>query len=95
MPSFSVSTLVLLLSASGHAAYIAKREINVGANLPNGWTYKDCYTDGPSRQLDRASYADPSMTEESCVNFCQDHGFPVAGVEYSSEVCAFPGICFC
>lgn len=39
MPSFSVSPLVLLLSASGHAAYIAKREINVGANVPNGWTY--------------------------------------------------------
>ncbi|KAK1853428.1 copper radical oxidase [Colletotrichum chrysophilum] len=85
MPSFSVSTLVFLLSASGHAAYIAKREVNVGANLPNGWTYKGCYIDGPSRQLARASYADPSMTEESCVNFCQDHGFPVAGVEYSSE----------
>ncbi|KAF0320781.1 WSC domain-containing protein [Colletotrichum asianum] len=85
MPSFSVSTLVLLVSASGHAAYIAKREVNVGANLPNGWTYKGCYTDGPARQLARASYADPSMTEESCVNFCQEHGFPVAGVEYSSE----------
>ncbi|KAK2773429.1 copper radical oxidase [Colletotrichum kahawae] len=85
MLSLSVSTIVFLLSASGHAAYIAKREINVGANLLDGWTYKGCYTDGPNRQLARASATSGSMTEEMCVTFCQGQGYPVAGAEYSSE----------
>ncbi|RPB18619.1 WSC-domain-containing protein [Terfezia boudieri ATCC MYA-4762] len=48
-----------------------------------------CYAEGTTgRALDGAAIAKANMTVEGCVGFCQEGGWPLAGVEYSTE-------CFC
>ena len=58
-------------------------------NLPNGFQYAGCYTDNGGRVLQDAYYGDgTSMTDESCVSFCNARGYAFAGTEYAQE-------CFC
>ncbi|KAF8447128.1 WSC domain-containing protein [Terfezia claveryi] len=48
-----------------------------------------CYAEGTTgRALDGAAIAKANMTVEGCVEFCQEGGWPFAGLEYSTE-------CFC
>ncbi|KAL1653699.1 hypothetical protein SLS61_003847 [Didymella pomorum] len=61
----------------------------VDANLPANWTYYGCYTDYGKRKLAGSSYVDSgNMTQASCVAFCDDNGYPYAGIEYGQE-------CYC
>jgi hypothetical protein len=56
--------------------------------LPAGWTSQGCYLDtGNPRTLNAASFAGNTVTEESCVTFCNGKGYIYAGVEYSDECC--------
>lgn len=95
----SASALLLILSpavtfaatlrstppSSGHA----KRDLITSNNLPSPWSYLGCYSDSvSSRQLTGASYSSSSMTEQSCIAFCSNKGYTVAGLEYSQE-------CYC
>ncbi|KAJ8495990.1 hypothetical protein ONZ45_g12635 [Pleurotus djamor] len=53
------------------------------------WTSQGCYTDAPgTRTLKGASTVSSSMTVETCISFCFNAGFRIAGVEYGTE-------CFC
>ncbi|KAF7355773.1 hypothetical protein MSAN_01495300 [Mycena sanguinolenta] len=64
----------------------------VGAVQERGsvsWSFQGCYTDtSASRTLSEASTASANMTVESCIAFCSDGGFSLAGVEFGSQ-------CFC
>jgi hypothetical protein len=45
---------------------------------------------GNPRTLNEASYVDgSSMTEESCVSYCNGKNYTYAGVEFSQECCKF------
>lgn len=48
------------------------------------------YGDSPqNRALTGPSYSDgQNMSEEKCIEFCDGHGYPIAGVEYGAE-------CYC
>ena len=61
----------------------------VDANLPANWTYYGCYTDYGKRKLAGSSYVDSgNMTQARCVTFCDNNGYPYAGIEYGQE-------CYC
>ena len=54
-----------------------------------GWSYLGCGVDDYyNRLLTGASQDVPTMTVETCVDFCSGKGFSIAGLEYGSQ-------CFC
>lgn len=74
---------------SAHSKFHSKRALSISTNLPTGWSYLGCYTDSVgTRTLPGSTYNGNAMTEESCVSFCQSHGYPYAGTEYGGE-------CYC
>ncbi|KAK7458254.1 WSC domain-containing protein [Colletotrichum acutatum] len=90
-PQISIPVLFLALTACANAASIARRDVRASSTLQTGWSYSGCYTDNNNgiRQLSRDGYRDyAAMTEESCIAYCSSKGYPIAGVEYSSE-------CYC
>ncbi|KAH8701492.1 copper radical oxidase [Phaeosphaeriaceae sp. PMI808] len=57
--------------------------------LPEEWVYKGCYIDsGRQRTLSSARFASDTQSAESCIKFCKDRGYLLAGTGYSNE-------CFC
>lgn len=55
----------------------------------SGWAYAGCATDDYyDRTLTGASTSSDSMTVKTCVDFCSDKGFALAGLEYARE-------CYC
>ncbi|TFK82488.1 WSC-domain-containing protein [Polyporus arcularius HHB13444] len=63
--------------------------VPVQTSLPTNWTEIGCVAEGPNgRALTGASTTSPTMTRATCVSFCQEKGFGLAGVEYSDE-------CYC
>jgi hypothetical protein len=73
------------------AGYVAinKRAPQIPTNLPNKWKYGGCYTEGKNgRALTYQQAGGGANTVESCINACIAAGYPVAGMEYSSQ-------CFC
>lgn len=89
-----ISSKVLLLSfltiTSSNAASLWKRATVVPSTLPNGWSYAGCYLDSTSnRTLQGTSTSSTStMTDESCIAYCQQNNYIYAGTEYSNE-------CYC
>ncbi|KAI0120698.1 copper radical oxidase [Xylariales sp. AK1849] len=72
------------------ASRLVPRELVVPSDLPSNWTYVGCYVDnlnGRALKLDQYANA-TTMTDESCILFCMDAGYPYAGTEYASE-------CYC
>ncbi|KAI8942832.1 hypothetical protein NX059_000872 [Plenodomus lindquistii] len=59
--------------------------------LPDGFTYKGCYVDGPGyRILNFQQPDDQSMTIASCASKCAAAGYPISGLEYSYQcMCDF------
>lgn len=56
------------------------------ATLPSGWAYKGCWVDnahGPI--LITQISASNTMTIETCVNLCQQNGYSIGGIEYSTQ----------
>ncbi|KAI9826107.1 MAG: hypothetical protein M1832_000556 [Thelocarpon impressellum] len=58
--------------------------------LPAGWAYAGCYSEGSTGRAITAYQApdNAALTIESCVQTCVGLGYPVAGMEFSSQ-------CFC
>ncbi|KAF4575259.1 WSC domain-containing protein [Pleurotus pulmonarius] len=88
-PLFLLSFVSATLASPQAHQYLNRRQ-NIPAALPEGWSSQGCYTDEPgARTLTGASYSSgDAMTVESCISFCSDANFPLAGVEFSRE-------CFC
>ncbi|KAF9696805.1 hypothetical protein EKO04_005426 [Ascochyta lentis] len=83
--------LTLLLTADVHGAAfnLPKRDLTVNIALPSQWSYSGCFTDNTNpRTLHAESYVDDSMTESSCIGFCNGKGYAYAGIEYGRE-------CYC
>ncbi|KAL0938080.1 copper radical oxidase [Colletotrichum truncatum] len=89
MHSFTISSIMLALATLGNTAALTKRvqAANGNNDLTSVGKYYGCYTDNVgSRQLARATYADyKQMTQNACIKFCKDNGFPFAGLEFASE----------
>ncbi|KAK6068607.1 WSC domain-containing protein [Seiridium cupressi] len=69
---------------------IIPRDLQIPTDLPNNWTYVGCYIDnldGRALSLDSFSNA-TTMTDQGCILFCMDRGYPFAGTEYGAE-------CYC
>ena len=71
--------------------YVANITVPAGpsqpATVPGGWSFLSCYTEGQgTRALSAASYANDSMTLESCAAYC--NGYTYFGTEYARE-------CYC
>ncbi|KAJ7058518.1 galactose oxidase [Mycena amicta] len=78
-------------SPSDHVLSSAlKLRQSVPTKLPGNWTSKGCFTDNVGgRSLAGASFVNGTgMTVESCINFCDNKNFILAGVEYGQE-------CYC
>jgi hypothetical protein len=59
------------------------------SGLPQGFSYKGCYVDGPGfRILNNQLPDDQAMTVESCTTKCAQAGYEIAAMEYSYQ-------CFC
>ncbi|OCF34866.1 hypothetical protein I316_03412 [Kwoniella heveanensis BCC8398] len=57
--------------------------------IPTGYTETGCIAEGTSgRALNGASFSNANMTRGACVSWCQDRGYPLAGIEYGQE-------CYC
>ncbi|PHH61538.1 hypothetical protein CDD81_275 [Ophiocordyceps australis] len=55
--------------------------------LANGWVFEGCHVD-VGRSLNGPLLSDAELTNEKCMAFCLEKGYPYAGTEYSTE-------CFC
>jgi hypothetical protein len=90
------SALFLLgSSATAFAAtlpHLASRDTSPApaTSLPDGWSYTGCYIDAvtPRSLADASTYNAASMSAETCIAFCADKGYPIAGTEYGAE-------CYC
>ncbi|KAL9127627.1 MAG: hypothetical protein Q9217_003539 [Psora testacea] len=62
----------------------------VTVNHLGSYVFDGCYAEGTTgHALSDAGYTDPiSMTVESCIDFCEERGFGLSGVEYALE-------CYC
>ncbi|ODN89698.1 WSC domain-containing protein [Cryptococcus wingfieldii CBS 7118] len=59
------------------------------STIPDGYTEVGCMAEGTSgRALTGASFSATNMTRGICVQWCEDQGYPLAGMEYGSE-------CYC
>ncbi|WVQ72276.1 hypothetical protein IAR50_001826 [Cryptococcus sp. DSM 104548] len=59
------------------------------STIPDGYTVTGCIAEGTSgRALAGATFSSTNMTRGICVQWCEDQGFPLAGMEYGSE-------CYC
>ncbi|WVW81296.1 hypothetical protein I302_103287 [Kwoniella bestiolae CBS 10118] len=57
--------------------------------IPAGYTDVGCIAEGKTgRALAAASFSSDNMTRSACVSWCQDRGYPLAGIEYGRE-------CYC
>ena len=84
-------TYFLAASEAGHHNHHHnhKRALSLPNDLPAGWSYTGCYTDSVgARTLPGATFNGNTMTDESCVSFCLNKGYPYAGTEYGGE-------CYC
>ncbi|KAH7102496.1 glyoxal oxidase N-terminus-domain-containing protein [Auriculariales sp. MPI-PUGE-AT-0066] len=71
---------------SQHKSLVARQAADA---LPAGWTNEGCWVDNAGgRSLGEANLVSQNMTQEMCVNHCNDLGWAYAGVEYSAQ-------CFC
>ncbi|KJZ73667.1 hypothetical protein HIM_07000 [Hirsutella minnesotensis 3608] len=89
-PSLRFSSLAVLLLYTldfAHANAVRKRAITSPAGFEHGWKHQGCFVD-VGRTLTGSGTADPQMTNEKCVKFCYDNGYPFAGTEYHTE-------CYC
>ncbi|PSN72640.1 WSC-domain-containing protein [Corynespora cassiicola Philippines] len=87
-PLTASTLLINLLIASSSARSIARRQAPP-TELPDGWSYKGCYSDATgSRTLRAANTASDSNSAASCIAFCSTRGYAFAGTEYGVE-------CFC
>lgn len=82
-------TLVSLVSArAGLKHSHPVRDLQPAGSF-SGWNYVGCYTDSPaSRGLSMGGYNDDEMTNAKCIQYCDQHGYGRAGVEYWRE-------CYC
>ena len=62
---------------------------NFKSVIPQGYEYVGCIAEGTSgRALQGASVSSANMTQAVCVSYCESLGFPLAGMEYSTQ-------CYC
>jgi hypothetical protein len=79
---------VLANMDSGYAIGLEKRAAVIPSTLLGTWSYQGCYTDPGPRTLSGSSYTNTtSMTDESCISYCNNLGYYYAGTEYSQECC--------
>lgn len=96
----SVSSIIASVTASSAAASSSAVTTTSTSTAPavsatpvnpsvSGWAYQAVVAEGTNgRALTGSSYAGSGMTVESCLAFCDNAGYPLAGLEYSSE-------CYC
>jgi hypothetical protein len=86
MSAFVYSFFTLFSSTS--AALVAT------SNVPAGWSYTGCYTDGTNgRALAKDANTNSQMTAQTCISYCSGLGYGVAGTEYYTQCCeCFPSI---
>ncbi|KAJ7758795.1 copper radical oxidase [Mycena maculata] len=88
----ALSLLPSTFASSNHLRSAANyRRQSVPTSLPGNWTSEGCYTDNQAagRTLTGASFTNTTgMTVESCISFCGENNFILAGVEYAQE-------CYC
>ncbi|WPH02215.1 Hypothetical protein R9X50_00507000 [Acrodontium crateriforme] len=77
-------------SSSSSAAASSSSAAASPSGLPTGWSYKGCWVDNANggRVLQVQNADNSTMTVESCTNACQQSGYKIAGLEYSTQ-------CFC
>jgi hypothetical protein len=92
-PSFVQAAISLLCVGPvwadfNYAAVLDKRAAVIPSTLPGTWSFQGCYTDTGNRVLSGSSYVNTtSMTDESCIKYCNGLGYYYAGTEYSHECC--------
>ncbi|KAI8807472.1 glyoxal oxidase N-terminus-domain-containing protein [Cladochytrium replicatum] len=62
--------------------------VNKTKVFAGGFTYKGCFQDNVpnyGKTLAGAKVADDTMTQDSCISFCDGKGYSFAGVEYGRE----------
>ncbi|KAF3037548.1 hypothetical protein E8E11_001641 [Didymella keratinophila] len=88
LPALGLVAL-LAINAHGAALNLPRQDTPLKKALPSGWTYSGCYTDNTNpRTLHSDGYADDSMTESTCISYCNGKGYSFAGIEYGRE-------CYC
>ena len=78
-------------SASAYSASSSAAAAAAATGIPSTWSVPRtaCVAEGTSgRALTGSSIASPDMTQGKCVKYCNDAGFVLAGIEYSTE-------CYC
>ncbi|KAF4622575.1 hypothetical protein D9613_009394 [Agrocybe pediades] len=90
--AFAVFALALSGTALASDAHtLERRALVIPSTLPAGFKSQGCVLDnvnGAGRTLQSATTSSPTMTIETCINFCNGQGFFFAGVEFADE-------CYC
>lgn len=86
--SSSVISNISVTITSSVSSSTSSSVISTPTDRPN-FTYLGCANEGTTgRALAKDSFANSTMTLEKCQDYCTTKGYPLSGVEYSTE-------CFC
>ncbi|OCF31583.1 hypothetical protein I317_07683 [Kwoniella heveanensis CBS 569] len=81
--------LSLYVSTKSNAASLSSDYTSTAISLPYGWSSMGCYKEGKTgRALDGWSYSTPALNTATCINYCKNKGYSMAGLEYGGE-------CYC
>ncbi|WVQ70425.1 uncharacterized protein L199_008652 [Kwoniella botswanensis] len=81
--------LSLYVSTKSNAASLSADYTSTSVSLPNGWSSMGCFKEGTTgRALDGWSYSTPALNTATCINYCKNKGYSMAGLEYGGE-------CYC
>ncbi|KAF2655100.1 WSC-domain-containing protein [Lophiostoma macrostomum CBS 122681] len=79
--------LLVSVTALSDTSEISRRDgLTIPVSPYPNWSYAGCYVDTvQTRMLPFNFYTGRPITNANCVSFCSNHGYYVAGTEYSGE----------
>lgn len=87
--SITISSNISITSVSSIVTSSTSSSIITSPTARPNFKYLGCANEGTNgRALSKGSFANSTMTLESCQDYCTTKGYPLSGVEYSTE-------CYC
>ena len=88
-PTSTTTSTSVISSVNGTATSTTSAGTSSTPTLRPGYTYLGCANEGTSgRALSKDATASSTMTTNMCQDYCTGKGYPLSGVEYSTE-------CYC
>ena len=80
--------LNILILAPIYFSRLSSAAVPTPVPFVGSWSYLGCANEIPGRALSGASIAGDTMTVETCLDYCTESQFGLAGLEYGGEYAA-------